>query len=154
MNDVERMLIEHECSKLMTLYCQHLDHEDAEGFAGIYAEDAMYKPAALPEPMYGRQAILDWAKAYPKDRLGRHFSTNQVVEVVDEDHAIGRSYAVVFREPEPRQGVLSDRVTPRSVVEYFDEFGRTAEGWRISSRYYQVQFMQDEETVRPLPWTP
>lgn len=154
MQDLERMLIEHECRKLMIRYCHHLDHEEPEGFASIYVEDATYKPAALPEPMHGRQAILDWARAYPKDRLGRHFSTNQLVEVIDEDHATGRSYAVVFREPDPREGVLSTRVTPRSVVEYFDEFRRTAEGWRIASRFYQVQFMQDEETVRPVPWTP
>jgi hypothetical protein len=154
MNDLERMLIEHECSKLMTLYCHYLDHPDADGFAGIYTEDGMYKPAALPEPMYGREAIRDWLHAYPKDRLGRHVSTNQLVEVIDEDRATGRSYAIVFREPAPRDGVLSDRVTPRSVVEYFDEFRRTEEGWKISARYYQVQFMQGEEAVRPAPWTP
>lgn len=154
MNDLDRMFIEHECGKLMTLYCQHLDHADAEGFASIYTEDAMYKPAAMPEPMHGRDRILEWAHAYPKDRLGRHFSTNQVVTVVDEDHATGRSYAVVWREPNPQQDVLSDRVTPRSVVEYFDEFRRTEEGWRISQRYYQVQFMQADESVRPSPWSP
>lgn len=154
MDDLNRMLIEHECRKLMILYCNHLDHSDPESFAGIYAEDAMYKPAALPDPIHGRPAILEWAKAYPKHRLGRHFSTNQLVEVVDEDRATGRSYAVVFREPDPREGTVSTRVTPRSVVEYFDEFRRTAEGWRIASRYYQVQFMEEGEAVRPLPWTP
>lgn len=154
MDDVDRMLIEHECRKLMILYCHHLDHSSPEGFAGIYTEDAMYKPAALPEPIHGRPAILEWAEAYPKDRLGRHLSMNQLVEVVDQDHATGRSYAVVFREPNPRDGVLSARVTPRSVVEYFDEFRRTPQGWRIASRYYQVQFMEESEEVRPLPWTP
>lgn len=154
MNNLERMLVEHECGKLMNLYCHYLDHPDPDGFAGIYTEDGMYKPAALPEPMYGRAAIRDWMAAYPKDRLGRHFSTNHVVEVIDEDHAAGRSYAVVFRDPAPRDGVLSSDVTPRSVVEYFDQFRRTDEGWRISERYYQVQFMQAQESVRPLPWTP
>jgi hypothetical protein len=154
MNDLERMLAEHQCSKLMTLYCHYLDHPDPDGFAGIWAEDGMYKPAALREPMYGRQAIRDWMAAYPRNRLGRHVTTNQLVQVVDEDHATGRSYAVVFREPEPREGVLSSQVVPRSVVEYFDEFRRTDEGWRIAERYYQVQFMQAEEKVRPLPWTP
>jgi hypothetical protein len=138
----------------MNLYCHFLDHPDPDGFAGIYTEDGMYKPAALPEPMYGHQAIRAWMAAYPTNRLGRHFSTNQIVDVVDEDHATGRSYAVVFREPAPRDGVLSSEVTPRSVVEYFDQFRRTDDGWRISERYYQVQFMQADESVRPLPWTP
>jgi len=26
MNDIDRMLIEHECCKLMLLYCRHTDH--------------------------------------------------------------------------------------------------------------------------------
>lgn len=154
MNHLERMFIEHECAKLMSLYCHYLDHADPQGFASIYTSDAMYKPAAMAEPMYGRETILEWAEAYPKHRLGRHFSTNQVVTVVDDEHATGRSYAVVFRDPDPQEGVLSDLVTPRSVVEYFDRFRRTDEGWLIEERYYQVQFMQADEAVRPLPWSP
>lgn len=154
MDALQRMLIEHECQKLMVQYCHHLDHLDADGFAGIFTDDGMYKPAALPAPMHGRSAILDWIHAYPTDRLGRHFSTNALVEVVDEDHATGTSYAVVFREPQPREGEISTRVTPRSVAEYFDTFRRTPEGWRFASRYYQVHFMQEEESIRPLAWTP
>jgi len=154
MDSIDRVVIEHDCIKLMSLYCHYLDHPDPDGFAGIYTEDAMYKPAARPEPVYGRTAIRDWMAAYPADRLGRHVSTNQVVTVVDEQHATGRSYAIVFREPSPQEGVVSDQVTPRSVVEYFDQFRLTDEGWRISERYYQVQFMQADEPVRPLPWSP
>ena len=59
-------------------------------------------------------AIRDWIGRYPKDRLGRHVATNQIVEVIDEDSATGSSYAIVFREPAPREGVISDRVTPRA----------------------------------------
>lgn len=154
MEPMDRMFIEHECAKLSTQYCIHLDHHDEEGFAGIFTEDGMYKPAALAEPMYGRPAILDWIRAYPKDRLGRHLATNVVVDVIDGEHATGTSYAVVFRDPAPRADELSTQVIPRSVVEYFDKYRRADEGWRISQRYYQVKFMQESETNRPLPWTP
>lgn len=149
MDELSRIVTEHECQKLMSLYCKHLDLQDAEAFAGLYTEDAVYKPAAAPEPFVGRRAILEWAHAYPKDRLGRHLSTNQVVEVLDADHATGWSYAVVFREPEPQAGVMSTRVTPRSMVEYHDEFRRTDEGWRFASRYYVIHFLQAEEPNRP-----
>jgi hypothetical protein len=149
MDALARLVIENECSRLMSLYCRHLDHLDPAAFAGLYAEDAVYKPAAAPAPIVGRPAILDWARAYPSHRLGRHLSTNQVVDVVDADHATGWSYAVVFREPDPREGVLSTRVTPRSVVEYRDEFRRTAEGWRFASRRYDINFLQSEESNRP-----
>ena len=154
MDELQRIVIEHECRKLMSLYCHHIDHQDAEGFAGLYAEDAYYKPAAAPAPILGRPAILDWIKAYPGHRLGRHLTTNEIVEVVDAEHATGSCYAVVFRDPDPQPGVLSDRVTPRSVCEYRDEFRRTADGWRFSRREYRIDFLQAEETNRPTPWRP
>jgi hypothetical protein len=154
MNPAQRMLIEHECRKLMVAYARCLDRGDAEGFANLYTEDAMYKPAINPEPIYGRQAILQWAYAYPKGRLTCHISTNEFVEVVDETHATGSAYCVTFREPIPRPDAVSDAVTPRAVVEYFDTFLRTDEGWRFASRYYQMRFMQPSETNRPLPWNP
>jgi hypothetical protein len=153
MDDLQRMLIEHACQRLMSLYCTHLDYPNPDAFAGLYAEDAMYKPAARPEPVYGRQAIRDWMQAYPKHRFGRHITTNQVVDVIDDDNATGKSYAIVFREPDPREGEISPAVMPRSVVEYSDTFRRTAEGWRFSKRYYNIHFLQDDETVRPPEWS-
>lgn len=154
MDELRRMLIEHQCRKLMVRYCYHIDRRDAAGFAGIFTEDGMYKPAAEPAPLHGRRAILEWVRAYPPDRFGRHVCTNALVEVIDEDHARGTSCGVVFREPQPRDGEISTRVTPRSVIEYFDTFRRTPHGWRIASRYYQVQFMEAGESIRPQAWTP
>jgi hypothetical protein len=151
-DDVQRLSIESECIKLANLYCWYLDRPDSAGFASIYTEDAIYKPAIEPVPIVGRAAILAWIEAYPKDRLGRHISTNQIVEVIDEDNASGVSYAIVFREPEPQDDAISTRVIPRSVLEYVDSYRRTTEGWKISERYYRVLFWQAEQTVRPAQW--
>jgi hypothetical protein len=153
MDDLQRLIIENECRKLAVLYCWHLDHLDPEAFAALYTEDAQYKPAIEPKPIIGRDAILDWIRAYPKRRLGRHVSTNHFVEVIDEEHAVGSSYAVVFRDPEPTATSVSPRVTPRSVVEYVDNFRRTPAGWRFASRYYQMLFLEAEQTARPEPWS-
>jgi hypothetical protein len=139
---VQRLVIENECRKLSLLYCRHLDHLDPSAFADLYAEDAVYKPAAVAEPIRGRSAIFDWISHYPRDRLGRHISTNQMVEVTDDSRATGTSYAVVFREPDPEIGRISTRVTPRSVVEYEDTYRRTEQGWLFASRRYRFQFLQ------------
>lgn len=149
MTDIERMYIEHECRKLSVLYCHYLDAQNSAGFASIYTEDAIYKPAIMPEPVIGRDAIFQWAENYPKQRLGRHFSANEWIEVIDETHAKGRTYAFVFREPTPMTGVISSRTTPRSVVEYNDLYRLTAEGWKISKRYYNIIFIEESETNRP-----
>jgi len=150
MQDTQRLIIENECRKLTILYCQHLDELNPEAFANIYTEDALYKPAAEPIPIIGRERILEWINRYPKHRLGRHCATNQLVNVIDENNATGSSYAVVFREPNPQPGILSSRVTPRSFAQYTDRYRRTPEGWLIASRTYQVHFMQEEETRRPI----
>ena len=150
MDETNRVVIENECRKLTILYCQHLDHIDPEAFANIYTEDALYKPAIEPVPIIGRANILAWIHRYPKHRVNRHCAMNQLVEVIDENNATGSSYVVNFREPNPQAGVLSARVTPRSVVEYTDKYRRTEQGWRISSRTYQILFMQEEETRRPV----
>lgn len=153
MDGLQRLTIENECQKLAVLYCWHLDHLNPEAFARLYTEDALYKPAIEPEPIIGREAILEWIRRYPARRLGRHVSTNQFVEVIDEEHAVGTSYAVVFREPDPETGRVSGHVTPRSVVEYVDNFRRTSDGWKFSSRCYQMLFLQAEQTNRPVPWS-
>jgi len=143
MDAMERMLIEHECRKLMLLYCQHADHLNPEAFAALFSEDAYYNPAAHPE-MNGRAEILEWIKVYPRNRLARHCSTNQIVDVVDVDNAVGNSYAMVFRQDDPVEGVPSGNVAPRSLVEYKDKFRRTEDGWRIAERQYQYGFLKEE----------
>lgn len=142
MNDIDRMLIEHECRKLMLLYCQYVDHLEPEKFANVFTKDAFYNPAAHPE-MNGREEILAWIQEYPRDRLARHVSTNQVIDVVDADRATGTSYAVVYRQEQPVAGTPSENVVPRSIVEYHDTFRRTADGWRIASREYQYTFLKE-----------
>ena len=32
---------------------------------------------------------------------------------------------------------------PRAIVEYYDTFRRTADGWRIASREYQYTFLKE-----------
>ncbi|MGK5112450.1 hypothetical protein [Geodermatophilus sp. CPCC 205506] len=64
----------------------------------------MYEPAALPQPLHGRTATLEWARAYPEERLGRHLSTSQLVEVLDDN-----SYRALLRRR--LQDELSTRVT-------------------------------------------
>lgn len=70
----------------------------------------------------------------PPGAAGQARAINQIVESVDDNNATGSSCAIVFREPNPQRGILSTRVTPRSVVEYTDIYRRTSEGWRFAAR--------------------
>lgn len=143
MNPMDRMLIEHECQRLMSSYCLHVDHLNPEAFANLFTEDAYYNPAAHPE-MNGRGEILSWISDYPRNRRARHCSTNQIVDVIDANTATGISYAMVFRQENPVEGTPSGNVAPRAVVECRDKFRRTDDGWRIAERQYQYQFLKED----------
>lgn len=149
MNAIDKMLIEHECAKLSDLYCHYLDHRDPEGFADLFADDGLYKPAIQPVAIAGRDNILAWFHTYPADRTVRHLATNKMVTVVDSTYATGRSYAVTFREPNPETGVISDKSTPRAVVEYFDTYCKTYAGWKFATRFYNIDFLDGSEPNRP-----
>lgn len=149
MDEISRMLAEHQCQKLSDLYCRHLDYKDPEAFAAIFTEDAVYKPAIQPRPIVGRDNIRQWCHDYPSTRFLRHLSTNQIVEVLDETRAKGTSYAITFREPDPRPDQISGRSTPRAVVEYVDTYRKTGDGWKIATRFYNIDFLDSEETNRP-----
>ena len=94
--------------------------------------------------MNGRAEILNWIKVYPRNRLARHCSTNQIVDVIDADNAVGNSYAMVFRQYDPVEGVPFGNVTPRSLSDYKDKFRRTEDGWRIAERQYQYGVLKEE----------
>lgn len=151
MDIVRRLEIEHACSRLATLYCHHIDHGNAEGFVDLWTEDGVYQPAARSEPIVGRDAIRQWVRAYPAHALTRHVTANHLVEVVDEDTAVGTSYTLVFREPHPVPGEISSRMSPRSFVEYVDSYRRTPDGWRFARRVYRFLFLQEGEPTRPAP---
>lgn len=152
-DELQQMLIEHACQKLIIEYGHRIDRHDAAGFAALFAQDAAYKPAAEPVPLLGREAIWRWACDYPAERLTRHLCTNILVGVLSTDRAVSSSYAVVFREPNANGNGISARVTPRAIVKYHDEFRRTGEGWKFSSRYYDVDFLEASESARPESWT-
>ncbi len=69
--------------------------------------------------------------------------------MIDETTAKGTSYAITFREPDPKEGEISARSNPRAVVEYIDTYKRTTDGWKFSSRFYNIDFLQADETNRP-----
>ena len=60
-------------------------------------------------------------------------STNALIDVIDSDNARGISYTTVFRHA--GSGTVPGAVEAlQSLIEYRDEYRRTAEGWRIRSR--------------------
>jgi len=140
-DDLERLAIERECARLVTAYCHHVDHGEAERIAGLFSEGGVWRsPEASLE---GREQIRSaFARRQAMSgRTSRHVCTNLLVNVIDADHAEGVVYLTLWRhDGEP--GRIAPLERPELVGEYRDRFERTPEGWRFARREVVVSFLR------------
>jgi ketosteroid isomerase-like protein len=110
-------------------YARGLDRFDPREALSAFSPDAVWDATAVGlERFEGEEQIL---KFFERDAGAManqvHIVTNHVVEFDSPDRAHGTNY--VFAEGETRSGA---RI--RAIALNEDEYVRTAEGWRISSR--------------------
>lgn len=140
MDDMQRLLIERACARLVTEYCHFVDHGEAAKIAGQFTEDGVW---ASPRDMRtGREAI---AKSFQKrqdntGRMSRHVCSNLLIDVIDESNATGVVYLTLFRDDGDPARRASPSQLPDVIGEYRDSFVRTAEGWRFKRREVHVSF--------------
>jgi hypothetical protein len=124
--------------EVIAKYSYTYDSLDAEGFASLFLDDALweYYFAGEDEPeirLTSRDEIREWAIPRLKDRVGkfisRHHQTSTVFESVSEDSAQTQTMVLVTHhevgEPHP--------VATLSGV-YHDTWKKTAEGWKFAQR--------------------
>src|SRR3954465_1522435 len=108
MDDMQRLLIERACARLVTEYCHFVDHGEAAKIAGQFTEDGVW--ASARDVRTGREAI---AKSFQKRqdntaRMSRHVCSNLLIDVIDENNASGVVYLTLFRH----DGDPARRVSP------------------------------------------
>ena len=142
MDLTEQLSIERACQRLVTEYCHLVDHGEAEQIADLFSEDGVWKS---PEVTMNGQAEVKRgfaARQANVKRMSRHVCNNFLLNIIDEDHAEGTVYLVLFRhdgEPGRRTSPLEG---PQMVGEYRDRFVRTSEGWRFAHREIEVSFFR------------
>lgn len=140
MDDMQRMLIERACERLVTEYCHFVDHGEAAKIAGQFTENGVWANPA--NTLSGREAI---AKSFQRRqdntvRISRHVCSNLLINVVDESNATGVVYLTLYRHDGEAGRRASPSDVPDVVGEYRDTFVRTAEGWRFKRREVHVSF--------------
>ena len=141
MTDIERLLIERACERLMIEYCHLADHGEASRIADQFTDDGVW---ISPEhTMMGRDDIVAGFMRREKalHRRSRHVCTNILIDVIDADNATGVVYLTLHRHDDRER---PERVRPSEVPdivgEYRDTFVRTGDGWRFSRREIAVDF--------------
>ena len=146
MDQSENILIERDCERLVTAYCHHVDHGEAERIAQLFSEDGVWTSPEVT--MDGREAIRKAMAVRQANaaRMSRHVCNNFLLNIIDADHAEGTVYLTLYRHDGKEGRALSPLEGPAMVGEYRDQFVRTAEGWRISRREIEVNFLRREES--------
>jgi hypothetical protein len=126
MDDMQRMLIERACERLVTEYCHFVDHGEAAKIAGQFTEDGVWANRA--STFSGREAIAG------------SFQRRQDNAARISRHATGVVYLTLYRHDGEAGRRTSPSDIPDVVGEYRDTFVRTADGWRFKRREVHVSF--------------
>jgi ketosteroid isomerase-like protein len=139
MNRIDQIAIEHECARLAYSYCHFIDNYDNEAFLQLWAEDGVWEPPN--GPLRGQAEIRKHLAARART-TGRHHCTNVIIDVIDAEHARGRSYFSFYAgAASAKEGGLPVLGAPAVMGEYTDEFKLTAKGWRFARRGMAMSMM-------------
>lgn len=136
MTEIETLLIERACERLILDSATYNDRRDWPALAALYAEDGvLLRPNG--QRLEGRAAIEESYAAGSIERITRHLCAN--LRVHADGPATARATTVVMIV----SGVISDDsaaafgVVPSEhhlVGEFSDRFALTDDGWRIAER--------------------
>lgn len=141
MDDLQRLLIERACERLVLQFAQYNDYKQHDALEALFVEDCEFaRPLDPTHPYYGRKAVAAIFRNR-KPIMTQHVMTNILIDVVSDDEARGRSYVTMASNPDP------DRSTPKDSGGVFfgafdDVFVRTAEGWKFKSRHGSLALIQ------------
>lgn len=142
MDDLTRIAIEWDCTRLINLYMQRNDAGDWDGVAELFTEDGLLARPTLPDkPYVGCQTILDGFRSRPAGIVTRHVVSNIVVEVESETEARATCVMLLYRGKTNEDGSLPSHDPADPLIGTFkDRLRKTAQGWRFTERRGGLDF--------------
>ena len=118
-------------------YSRTYDGKDADGYAELFTEDAVFEVyAGREKPLLhcgSREAIREWARALheemPDGYQSRHDQTGTIFEQLGPDSARTTTMLLGTRR---YPGDESPRISGTGI--YHDEWRKTPDGWRFARR--------------------
>jgi len=144
MENLDRMVVERSCERLIMEYSRLVDFGEAASVADLFTEDARWQGTDLL--LDGREEIRAWfvKREGVARRVSRHVFTNVMIDVVSPTEATALSYMINFRhdreEGDDSLPVVMEE--PKWLADVRDSFRLTEAGWRFSSRTVEPAFMR------------
>lgn len=144
MDELEQLIAERDCERLLTEYCRRVDFGEASAIADLFTEDGTWEGVELL--LTGREAIREWFtnRQNLARRVSRHINTNIAITLLSETEAESLCYLVNYRHDreEGDNSLPAAGDIPKFVGECRDGFRLTDEGWRFSSRKVELAFIR------------
>ena len=144
MDELQRLLAERACERLITEYCRRVDFGEAAAIADLFTEDGTWEGVELR--LDGREEIRAWftRRGELTRRVSRHLCVNVAVDVTGPDTASSLAYMVNYRHDrsDGDGGLPVPGDVPKFVGELHDTFRRTDDGWRFSSRRVVLAYLR------------
>jgi hypothetical protein len=142
-DDLQTLLDERDCARLVAQYCHLIDHGQAASIADLFSEDGVWSSAK--NTLNGREEIRAGfqVRQDASGRISRHVCCNAVMDIQDEAHASGVVYIALYRHDGEPGRSTSPAAAPSVVGEYRDAFVRTSDGWRFARRDFVAAFSDD-----------
>jgi hypothetical protein len=149
MEDLERVLIEKQCERLVNQY-YHLFNRELSLVAELFSENGVLN-------IGGWKNGPDWEKSIPALQGGSrnmlrgkevvlNTMSNIVVDAVDEDHATGVAYDAMWETPYPDDefaGRPAPMRRPKFMDRWDDEFIRENGVWKFENRKMEILYYAD-----------
>ncbi len=142
LSDLEVLAIERACEKLIYEFAEAIDLRNDRHLENLFSEDATYaRPTDPGTIISGRETLVKTFEARPAGRVTRHICSNVRITVDSATRAHGVSRVILIAGPtepaaHPQLGFKAD--ARQLIGEFDDEFVKTPQGWRFSSRRGRV----------------
>jgi hypothetical protein len=127
-----RREIEVECVALSHAWAYHIDHKQYDELAQLFVPDGVFIRTGVR--LEGRAAILAAMHARPAEQFTRHVTTNWHFTAVEAERASAVSYNQSYYAFLPGNPPFTYTPERMMLLDFVDEYVRTAEGWRFSLR--------------------
>lgn len=141
-----RREIEAECVALSHAWAYHIDRKEYAALAELFVPDGVFVRTGVR--LAGREAILAAMHARPAEQFTRHVTTNWHFTAVEADRANAVSYNQSYYAFLPGQPPFTYAPERMMLLEFVDEYVRTAEGWRFRERDARAVLIPEDLKAR------
>ncbi len=121
------------CERLCHDFGWQLDHRNYPAFLEIFAEDGVFDRGAAGFHN-GQGELMEFLEARPLDVVTRHLFIGVRITPESSDFATGTSSCFVYRMTAAPDQKYPLPMPALRLVEFDDEYVKTALGWRFKSR--------------------